>query len=94
MNIETNKCCPHCGKPIRFLIARHECDQRVLDENEALKEAAGILAEMTPRYRKALETLKECRAAIHEMRCYDIDFYDRLCPALLPTIDALLEGEL
>lgn len=37
--------------------------------------------------------LTTSRDALHELKCYDGDFYDRTCPGLIESIEAHLRKE-
>lgn len=45
-----------------------------------------ICAEMAQQ----TELLKECRKALRELQCYDLDFYNRTCYGLIAAIDTHL----
>lgn len=48
------------------------------------------MGKLNAEFSQIIGLLTACRDALHELRCYDADFYDRTCGGLIPAIDTHL----
>lgn len=48
------------------------------------------IQKLTAEFAQITGLLKASRDALHELRCYDAEFYERTCPGLIPAIDTHL----
>lgn len=48
------------------------------------------MGKLTSEFSQIIGLLTACRDALHELRCYDADFYDRTCGGLIPAIESHL----